>query len=305
MKNNKHEIKGLPEKFIVKCKSEECVNELAAIYAEKNPRFQFSKWNYVIVDPDVDEKWEIFDYLPPQRLHLPQFDFESWRALYYYKEKEIIGYKLVKPEYEDAACKIAGVLGLKLLPQGFSIAVDSAPVKSLQKAGVLDLWFEPVYKEEKQFQEGDWVYVRGIGTGNGILDKDFTVVKLLNAKERTHGGNIYPDFAFRYKSSIYGIRKEFIIRKATPEEIKAATERYVDLSIGKTVFVKTDEITAEGRIIEYRYIKNLYCNTNTFGCMGWTIQYNSFDIGCWKNITRDDLKLIIDAYDEINLIKNI
>ena len=69
----------------------------------------------------------------------------------FFKDKEIIGYKLVKPEYKDAAIKIAG------FPPHF--IEDSRKIKpntgggtlmyqKLKKAGVLDLWFEPVYEVE-------------------------------------------------------------------------------------------------------------------------------------------------------------
>ena len=66
-------------------------------------------------------------------------------------EKEIIGYKLIKPEYEGAAAKLIyngdKIHGLVQVNSEWNI---------LKEAGVLDLWFEPVFKEEKTFKVGDW-----------------------------------------------------------------------------------------------------------------------------------------------------
>lgn len=60
-------------------------------------------------------------------------------------EKEIIGYKLVKPEYQEAAEKIMNVY--------FSMdkrVTSLGCIDRLKTAKVLDLWFEPIYKEEEK-----------------------------------------------------------------------------------------------------------------------------------------------------------
>ncbi len=196
--------------------------------------------------------------------------------------KELIGYKLIKPEYQEAACKIAGTKDLKLLDSGISIGARSHPKIKLEEAGVLDLWFEKVFKKEEKYKVGDWVSFYSE-----------TNKKLHTAKIRKLGSS------YHYLSD--GTEPfVHLLRKATEEEITAATEKYITLSQGKVVFVTIDKIMAEGKIIQYKHINNLYCNTNTFGDTGWTIQYNTFDIGCWKNVTRADLKLILDTYNEIN-----
>jgi hypothetical protein len=61
--------------------------------------------------------------------------------------KEIIGYKLIKPEYKEAAIKLGG----ETLCYNFDIKFnpDATAVKKWKEAGVLDLWFTPVFKEEK------------------------------------------------------------------------------------------------------------------------------------------------------------
>lgn len=73
------------------------------------------------------------------------------------KEKEIIGYRLIKPEYVQAACKIEGYISFgEGIIDGKPILLSAAytdmkkAFKKLEKAGVLDLWFEPVYKSQEE-----------------------------------------------------------------------------------------------------------------------------------------------------------
>ena len=69
------------------------------------------------------------------------------------EEREIIGYKLKEDckQYEEAALKI---MNTRWGDPKYHVTVNSV-IKNLIKAGVLDLWFEPVFKEE--FKIGDWV----------------------------------------------------------------------------------------------------------------------------------------------------
>lgn len=60
-------------------------------------------------------------------------------------EKTIIGYYLIKTEYAKATELILGVPFNKQTPG--LVTVDKC-IQDLKKAGVLDLWFEPVYKSE-------------------------------------------------------------------------------------------------------------------------------------------------------------
>jgi len=71
-------------------------------------------------------------------------------------EKKIIGYKLIKPEFEEAAvaiCKGYGardIFDFKLVEKDCSFREMSNTKDWLEKAGVLNIWFEPVYEEEKK-----------------------------------------------------------------------------------------------------------------------------------------------------------
>ena len=64
-------------------------------------------------------------------------------------DKKIIGYKLVKPEYEESAYQIAkknsSTFDKKQL-NNLCVLKNNISIPNLQKAGVLNLWFEPVYQ---------------------------------------------------------------------------------------------------------------------------------------------------------------
>lgn len=68
------------------------------------------------------------------------------------KKEIIVGYKLIKPEYESAAAKIIGNEGAKLINLGDrNFDINSIVCDKLREAGVLDLWFAPVYKSYEKF----------------------------------------------------------------------------------------------------------------------------------------------------------
>lgn len=78
-------------------------------------------------------------------------------------EKEIIGYKLIKPEYKEAAEKIVGNPVYRGEEYDYSL---SSAITKLEEAGVLSLWFEPIYKEERK------VYTLGINETFEIVVKN-------------------------------------------------------------------------------------------------------------------------------------
>jgi hypothetical protein len=73
-------------------------------------------------------------------------------------EKKIKGYKLIKSEYLVPARRI-----LNCLPDNdhhpLSMINHEDDIDKLKNAGVLDLWFEPVYTPT--YKVGDWVYIEG------------------------------------------------------------------------------------------------------------------------------------------------
>jgi hypothetical protein len=96
-------------------------------------------------------------------------------------ERKVIGWKF-KPEYLDyvlpasVICETDAV-GFKKIPEGSKVLFykNSSNEKLLQKAGVLDIWFEPVFEEVKE-----------------MVNKDKISRSMLEL-----------DFAYNYKGSIY------------------------------------------------------------------------------------------------------
>lgn len=122
-------------------------------------------------------------------------------------EKKIIGYKLIKPEFKNA------INNLLTIPQDkldlLTVDGHKRCIADLQKAGVLDLWFEPVYEEEK-FKVGDWVT---------------TTTEIANCYEKHKKGEVFQITEIKseyvYFSPSQAVSKDRI-RKATEEEIKKA-----------------------------------------------------------------------------------
>lgn len=68
------------------------------------------------------------------------------------KNKQIIGYKLVKPEYMVFANKLIMGTGTHIYKTDITIDIKYHPgaFEIWKQAGVLDLWFEPVYKSKEE-----------------------------------------------------------------------------------------------------------------------------------------------------------
>jgi hypothetical protein len=152
-------------------------------------------------------------------------------------EKKIIGYKLTKPEYEKAANQITGTENLILHSQNYNFQIDTIAYDRVVKAGVLDLWFEPVYEEEK-FKVGDWVT---------------TTTEIANCYEKPKKGEVFQITEIKseyvYFSLCQAVSKDRI-RKATEEEIKKAQSieiggyevkiNYYDIKINNVSYSKND-----------------------------------------------------------------
>jgi len=71
-------------------------------------------------------------------------------------ERMVIGYKLIRPEYLGAIEAITQVSDYSSLlqPDNF-FAVSSLIETSMKNAGVLDLWFEPVYDQPRTFTQSE------------------------------------------------------------------------------------------------------------------------------------------------------
>lgn len=123
-------------------------------------------------------------------------------------EKEIIGWKLVKPEYNEAALKIANLVDWGVSYRDKKIdAHTPQTIERLKEAGVLDLWFKAVYAPE--FKVGEWVTwtITPMVTGK-IVKYNNDACYALDVK-----GNLVSHDSCHRK----------YLRKATEEEIKKAS----------------------------------------------------------------------------------
>lgn len=147
------------------------------------------------------------------------------------QQKEIVGWKWKDgcEKYKDSAASISGLFDSR----GTNITVllteypNGETHNKLKQAGVLDLWFTPVYKqEEPEYKIGDWVVVRNYvqcGEGNGVVTTNL-VSELFEVGKNGATGMHYKESAFSVKErgNYYNIKEWHIVRKATPEEIKSA-----------------------------------------------------------------------------------
>lgn len=152
---------------------------------------------------------------------------------------EILGYKLIKSEYKEAAISICGYHtgnGTESFSEFMLTARYGNFAKELERAGVLDLWFEPVYKQ--QYKVGDYVLANSnMGAGSWTEQ----VVQLLDKNVGcSHGGVHYSktDFVAKLKNGrTYNINNRNIVRKATEEEIREFISEKLILSNGKSVTI--------------------------------------------------------------------
>lgn len=73
-------------------------------------------------------------------------------------EKEITGYKLKDEKFNEAALILSGCKnnGGWCVDEKYDLTTESKGAKKLREIEVLDLWFEPVYKEETTLEVGKW-----------------------------------------------------------------------------------------------------------------------------------------------------
>lgn len=87
------------------------------------------------------------------------YTLEELKELGNMNEKKIIGYKLIKPEYKEAAEKVGNFSNFETfehfetISSQTTINVYRKIVEKFKKAEVLDLWFKPVYEPEKPIEK--------------------------------------------------------------------------------------------------------------------------------------------------------
>lgn len=236
---------SLPESFIIgKGLNGE---QLTAIYQahDKKPdgyKFQ-STINYAVIDPQMRCGWNTFSSLREEHNHLPIFTFNEWKTLYQSKtmQQQPIGYILKDKNFVPVANAFLDTFddfdGSHMeywnhQGQEVNMTHDCDNAIRFKEAGLLDLWFNPVYKNSTpSFKAGDFVVVEDFGTlswkGHFSLNKAYQLDKAFPSegfhvsKDNEGSSNGWPpsDHMRRVK-----------VRAATSSEIEAANT--VVLTVG-------------------------------------------------------------------------
>ena len=131
-----------------------------------------------------------------------------------FMKRKIIGYKLIK-----AAIEISDIDSYPTERGYYCIEGNSRSISNFKKAGILDICFEPVYKEIIEFKVGDWVVplVAGYGCGENHIDKAYKVTNVYILEYRNGDAIINVEFGFgRHPVLVDG---KYVVRHATEEEI--------------------------------------------------------------------------------------
>jgi hypothetical protein len=144
----------LPERYIVKCNNKEETNIAARFIKGTNTLDNYwLHYEYVIQHlgllGSAYNDSNMYCEIPYQVAHLPIIEFEEFKKhIRKPMEKKIIGYKLIRPEYKEAALHICRIMEFSKCAH-WDFTINSINSETLKKAGVLDIWFEPVYEPEK------------------------------------------------------------------------------------------------------------------------------------------------------------
>lgn len=219
------------------------------------------------------------------------------------KEKQIIGYKLIKPEYKEAALKICNTVGNweNSLAEYDISTTQTGYINVLKKVNVLDLWFAPVY--EPEFKVGDWIFTneKGVDPNNHVPDyggagfKPNTCFKI----SRIDNFSNYSVYWVEGSNGLGIYSGNF--RKASEEEIRKAQIRTLTIGDKKIEVVITDKIVAERREIDPKSLSQLCIDmeSSKYDGIPWSTKTNTITIGC-SLFKRDELIQVLSIYDEIN-----
>jgi hypothetical protein len=211
----------LPDKWCVKINDDN--REILDSWRKAQPDYLENKniplHNYLVSDKNWDKTYCSYAKNLPEDGEYKEITFEQFKKYVLNKEtmeKKIIGYKLIKPEYETAAIKITDFSDEG--PGSFSVFMLTAGkqgfANNLEKAGVLDLWFEPIYEEKYVPKKGDYItFTEGKGKGDTVkvidVSTNFDHMYWIKHYPKSFSGG---GFGYKpYKNAF---------RKATDEEIK-------------------------------------------------------------------------------------
>jgi hypothetical protein len=179
--------------------------------------------------------------------------------------KKIIGYKLIKPEYKEAALKISCAFkNWENVLAKYDIAITQTKyINSLKEAGVLDLWFEPVY--ENEFKVGNWVRI--VKSCSSSFNKSGDVkqinkleyIKLSDYDEEVMGASFDKE---EYSSDWEAIND---LELATEDEILGALISKIKEEKGIELGSRVVEKNSEGTVNSFLLFKRDKANGNESG----------------------------------------
>ena len=292
-------IETIPEKYIVECKTKEETNVVSQYIKESkciHPHYKYVV-NHKGILGNYYKHNNLWDTIPNKCEELTILTFEQFKEkiLNMNTEKKVIGWKLKEDckQYEKAAVEVCKQNESKEIEDfkvsdGISFGINAVCIDWLKKAGVLELWFEKVYKEE--YKVGDYV----------------SFYSELNKK--TYTSKIKEWTSSSYCTLENGLEPfKHLLRKATQEEIKASQQKVifvggkfdVTLKDGK-IYHKSDDIT---QFVELLIKSNNIVGTSSiYGKFSATISDIVFSkTGCQNVETRlSDWAEVYKQFQELN-----
>lgn len=155
------EIKSGSPKLVVKLETEEQFNQLKKLFPDE----LMDKWEGPIhydlwkngnwptyTKKEIEESIWNCTVITFDQIQLKETKMEN---------KKLLGYRLVKTEFEKAVNTLADGVNCSDFKRAgrdyYEIGGNSQSIQNFKDAGVLDLWFEPVYEEKYKYKVGDYV----------------------------------------------------------------------------------------------------------------------------------------------------
>ncbi len=169
---------------------------------------------------------------------------------------------------------------------------------------IVETW-KPVFIED-EYKHDDWVLLRGI-TGNGLREEYAIVqLKVFGGKENGNNrvtGSLGGKFMYTKYGEWYRTEDRFIIRKATDQEIEEAKIKIFTMTCSGMDFeleVSKDGIFYRNENIKVDIVELSKMLGGFDGLMnGYNFHIHQFDIGCKKNCSVIEWKIVLDYYNDL------
>jgi hypothetical protein len=193
-------------------------------------------------------------------------------------KNKIIEYQLSKPEYREAANSIINTSN--------RFNVDSKSYNAFKKAGVLDLWFEPIY--QKDIELNNW-YVLPSGS--------IYFVTKVNGK---HASGYGLDYQNTWVNSSFLCYITEIERKATNNEVKnVLIKEAIKRGLVEGVYIRSLWLCGDTSL---KSITGNYHFSLTFQELRISTCYDSyilFSEGIWAEVVENKPEIVINGHKVI------